>query len=387
MGVEPEKLFIGVIDFFSILMPGALLAYLGKDWVARVVLGEPCFQLQGPEGWMIFLFGAYLLGHIAFLLGSLLDNPYDWLRECTDLGQSRRLAKGQKFSGRGMRAIAKRLFGRNADAALVQVLRIKSHALSGLSAENAVNAYQWSKARLSKDHPAGLAAVQRFEADSKFFRSFAIVLVTLAAISVYQYQCQDRLLLAAVCLGFLLLTLWRYMDQRFKATQQAYWLVITLESMNSTRIPPAASELRIERLTHAGGVVFRNRNAFIEYLLIQASNDPVKWVLPKGHIEAGESAQEAAVREVREETGYWAKVVRWADNVRFSSDAEVITVRFFLMELVPEEEGKWPPEDRQHQWLSLEDAKRKSSYDETKRLLDKAAKLREAFPSGSVSSA
>ncbi len=33
MPVEPEKFFIGVIEFFSILLPGALLTYLLKDGV------------------------------------------------------------------------------------------------------------------------------------------------------------------------------------------------------------------------------------------------------------------------------------------------------------------------------------------------------------------
>src|SRR5690606_7192086 len=34
MSLEPQKFYIGVVDFFSILMPGALLTYLSKDWAA-----------------------------------------------------------------------------------------------------------------------------------------------------------------------------------------------------------------------------------------------------------------------------------------------------------------------------------------------------------------
>jgi 8-oxo-dGTP pyrophosphatase MutT (NUDIX family) len=374
MSFEPEKFFIGVIDFFSILMPGALLAYLGKNWVP-CVLGWPSLQLQKTEDWMIFLFMAYLLGHITFLLGSLLDRPYDWLRACTDLGQTRRLAKGERFSGRGMRAMAGWLFGRDADAAVVQAIRIKSRALCDLSAENAVNAYQWCKARLSKDHPAGLLAVQRFEADSKFFRSFAIVLVALTAITVFQHQHQHKLLLSAASLGFLFPALWRYIDQRFKATQQAYWFVIALESMKDHSIPHAASKLGTSELTHAGGVVLRKRDGTTEYLLIQASKDPMEWVLPKGHIELGESAREAAVREVREETGYWAQVVDWIDDVRLGDGSEAPMARFFLMELIMEEEKEveWPPENRQHRWLSLGASKQNASHKETVLLLEKAA--------------
>jgi hypothetical protein len=45
MGFEPQKFFIGLIDFFSILLPGALLAFVlkvistDKLWAGRVVRG------------------------------------------------------------------------------------------------------------------------------------------------------------------------------------------------------------------------------------------------------------------------------------------------------------------------------------------------------------
>jgi 8-oxo-dGTP pyrophosphatase MutT (NUDIX family) len=48
----------------------------------------------------------------------------------------------------------------------------------------------------------------------------------------------------------------------------------------------------------AGGVVVRG-----EEILLIALAGGQRWQLPKGHLEAGESAEQAAVREVREETG------------------------------------------------------------------------------------
>lgn len=62
---------------------------------------------------------------------------------------------------------------------------------------------------------------------------------------------------------------------------------------------PASSRHRVER--SAGGVVFRKLDDGLRVLLIR---DPYRnWGLPKGHLEAGENSLEAAVREVREETG------------------------------------------------------------------------------------
>jgi len=168
MNFEPQKFFIGLIDFFAVLLPGAVLAYLTKDWVVFFLVGQPRAPLDGIEAWMVFLFSAYLLGHIAFLLGAkfLDDWLYEPLRNKTYLGQIRRLADGKGLSISAMRKLSGWIFGKNPDLAFVHALRIKSLALAPFSAEPAINAFQWCKAFLSKEHPEGLAAVQRFEADS-----------------------------------------------------------------------------------------------------------------------------------------------------------------------------------------------------------------------------
>ena len=63
---DPQKFFIGMMDFFSILLPGAVLTYLFSD-----VAGAPIFKDDpipgGAEGWIVFIFSSYLLGHLVFL--------------------------------------------------------------------------------------------------------------------------------------------------------------------------------------------------------------------------------------------------------------------------------------------------------------------------------
>ena len=389
-GFEPQKFFIGLVDFFSILLPGGLLAYLGKDWAAGQLLGQSIYELKSPESWLVFFFASYLLGHFAFLLGALLDDwIYDPLRRCTDWGQVRRLANGKGMIATLWRwlATSNLVFGRNADAAVMVVQRLKARALQALEGEGAINAFQWCKARLSKDHPEGLAAVQRFEADSKFFRSFVVVLLAL----VISYGHVGNWKASLVSAAFLIPALWRYVDQRFKATQQAYWFMLTLDAplMAGPLVPEPV--IRPDGLTHAGGVVFQRLGTTVTYLLVQATTDRGQWVLPKGHIEAGEDLRQSAVREVREETGYWARVIRWIDDVPFGKNAQPPVVRFYLMERIDgakdrgeTAEGtgdaeKWPPEDRQRKWLTLDEAKKHARFDETRRLLEKAEDLREQF--------
>jgi hypothetical protein len=89
MSFEPEKFFIGLMDFFAVLLPGALLTYLVKDMVGPSVLGSDYYRLGETEATVIFLFSAYLLGHFIFLIGAkYLDNDlYDPIRTATREGQ------------------------------------------------------------------------------------------------------------------------------------------------------------------------------------------------------------------------------------------------------------------------------------------------------------
>ena len=59
---------------------------------------------------------------------------------------------------------------------------------------------------------------------------------------------------------------------------------------------------RVEQLVSAGGVVYRVEGGHIEVVLC-GRHAPVLWALPKGTPDDGESLEQTAIREVREETG------------------------------------------------------------------------------------
>src|SRR5437899_12966866 len=87
-------------------------------------------------------------------------------------------------------------------------------------------------------------------------------------------------------------------------------------------------------------------------------NQPV-WTLPKGTLGRGESRADAALREVREETGYRCEVVRELDTATywFQRDGQRIrkTVRWFLMRPL-EKVGEHDHEVDEVAWLERDAA-------------------------------
>jgi 8-oxo-dGTP pyrophosphatase MutT (NUDIX family) len=373
MSLEPQKFFIGVIDFFSILMPGALLTYLLKSAVGPRILGADYGRLGNTEGWAIFLVSSYLLGHFLFFIGSWLDDfAYDPLRTMTKKGQIRRLLDGRNLSPIVLRGLAWICFRKDPDVAVERVLPIKQAYLKRIDAPRSINAFQWCKAKLATEHVDALATVNRFEADSKFFRSFVPVMLVILGMALrYRQWWLSTWSFVAMVLAFL-----RYMEQRFKSTQQAYWYILTLESSRepaaSGTKPPASLSSKDGSIlaSHGGGVVFRKRGSRTEYLLLQAKSDPGDWVLPKGHIEPDEDSRGCAIREVKEETGVWARIQKELKVSEYVSAAESVRVQFYLMEAV----GRGKPEDRlrEHRWLPLAEALSLTRHPETQELLSLA---------------
>ena len=113
----------------------------------------------------------------------------------------------------------------------------------------------------------------------------------------------------------------------------------------------------------AGGLVIQEG----KILLIQAENlgGEIVWAFPKGHGRKGESAQQTALREVQEETGYLCRIVRELNPTMyfFRDRSRLIrkTVRWFLMEPL-EQIGAHDNEVSQIAWVPLEEVESRLSY-------------------------
>jgi ADP-ribose pyrophosphatase YjhB (NUDIX family) len=356
MSFEPEKFFIGLMDFFSILLPGALITYFVQDTAGLWLFGARYLEASETEAAIRFAFSSYLLGHFIFLAGSWIDDAiYDPIRKGTESRQIERLAEKKRLYPRFLRKFAAWFF-RNDDETLGQAIRIKNRYM-GPTPKGAINTFQWSKAFLTIEKPSTMAGVQRFEADSKFFRSLAVVLFLLMFCGK---MVPNQTAIVVLAVG-IVPALWRYADQRRKSINQAYWYVMTLDAGKPCE--PKTATKQVQSPGRAGGVVFCKRKDETVYLLVQATQEPHEWVLPKGHIEQGETPQQAAVREVHEETGVWARVMTSLAPLSFKKDGEKVDVQCFLMEFQDEEEAQ---ESRKHDWFSIKALPEANLHDETK---------------------
>jgi 8-oxo-dGTP diphosphatase len=98
------------------------------------------------------------------------------------------------------------------------------------------------------------------------------------------------------------------------------------------------------------------------------------WSLPKGKLDRGESFEDAALREVWEETGIRARLERELPEVRYTVRERPKLVRYWLMS-VESERDSFEPNDEvdELRWLPPGAALELLSYDRDKQLVDAVA--------------
>ena len=120
----------------------------------------------------------------------------------------------------------------------------------------------------------------------------------------------------------------------------------------------------MKREFSAGGVVLREGEAGIEMATVSPREGVL--ALPKGHPEAGETLEQAATREVREETGLTAEPVERLGQVRYwytlAGQRVLKGVTFFLFDYLSGSISDHDDEVESAAWMPLREAPRLLSF-------------------------
>jgi periplasmic divalent cation tolerance protein len=129
----------------------------------------------------------------------------------------------------------------------------------------------------------------------------------------------------------------------------------------------------------AGGVVYRRQGRGVEVALIHTRG---RWGLPKGHVEPGESSEQAALREVREETGIEGRVARKLGEIRYSyrekraGQQEQVKinkrVHFYLLRYLRGDVRDHDHEVDEARWFPIDEALRSLRFATERKMVNRA---------------
>lgn len=214
MDFKPQTFFIGVTDFFSVLLPGALFT-----WFINTVFEKQNYLqqfLQNPEnettGWISFVVVAYIFGNMLFVFSSLiLDNIYDpYLRNVV---KSRGSVNLEVIT---VAAIRDRFI--NTDewiARLKEKNKLTYKEIKSIYSKNyreIINPYKWSQYYLQLNNPEALAEVKKVEADSKFFRSLVLTFFIMFVFPSYQNEWIIWIYFLLSCFSFYVFASMRFIN-------------------------------------------------------------------------------------------------------------------------------------------------------------------------------
>src|SRR5205085_10957180 len=133
-----------------------------------------------------------------------------------------------------------------------------------------------------------------------------------------------------------------------------------MESHSQTR-SRLSPESKLKVIQAAGGIICRETASGEEVIVVYRRRHR-DWTFPKGKLGEGESCQEAAPREAREETGCVVELGEYLGAFGYSVDDVPKVVLFWRMSLIEQKPLPEQEEVAEVVWLSIPEAMRKLSY-------------------------
>ena len=120
----------------------------------------------------------------------------------------------------------------------------------------------------------------------------------------------------------------------------------------------------------AGGILQRYTPQGDEVMIVYRKRHQ-DWTLPKGKVKDGESFQEAAMREVEEETGCSCRVGNYLGTISYADKGVPKVVLFWKMSLIAEKGVTDSEEIGEALWMQVPDAIQRLTYAQEKALLSR----------------
>ena len=132
----------------------------------------------------------------------------------------------------------------------------------------------------------------------------------------------------------------------------------------------------------AGGVAFRRIGSELQIVIVSAKPS-LRWQLPKGIVDLGETPEFTAVREVREEAGietellrlietieYWYQRVQYGKRIRYHK-----FVHFYLLQYQSGDVANHDHEIEESRWVSFEEAVEMLAFKNERGVVEKALEI------------
>lgn len=113
----------------------------------------------------------------------------------------------------------------------------------------------------------------------------------------------------------------------------------------------------------AGGILWKKEGGKKKFAVVHRHKHK-DWSLPKGKVDKKETWKETALREVLEETGFDAKIKKYAGSISYLLEGKPKVVLFWHMKVKAEKKSKMNGEVDEVRWVTFEEARALLDYPE-----------------------